>query len=85
VSHLSTENILLKDMIVGLGRSLINAKKCPNKKKPLLLGLPSENDGGALFTSPSKVQQARDIISQKNEQAAQEQARRMIKSFNNSL
>jgi hypothetical protein len=51
-------------------------KKHKNKKKPLLLGLSSENDGGALFMSLSKVQQARDIISQKNNKAAQEQARK---------
>jgi hypothetical protein len=76
VSHLSTEIILLKDTIIGLERALIHAKKRPDKKKRLLLGLPSENDGGALFLSPSKVQQAQDIISQKNEEAAQEQARK---------
>lgn len=70
VSHLTTENILLKDKIARLERALLNAMKCSNKKKPLLLGLPSENDGGVLFMSPSKVQQARDIISQKEEQAA---------------
>jgi hypothetical protein len=55
VSHLSIENILLKNKITGLERSLINTKKRLNKKKPLLLGLPSENDGGALFISPLKV------------------------------
>ena len=57
-------------------RALINAKKPKSKKQPLLLGLPSEQDGGALFMSPTKVQQARDIISQKKDEAAQEQARK---------
>ena len=60
-------------------------KKRPNKKKRLLLDLPSENDGGALFMSPSKVQQARDIISQKEEQAAQEKARKDDKKLQQQL
>ena len=76
VSQLSTKLILLENKYQGLKRALINSKKPKGKKQPLLLGLPSEQDGGALFMSPSKVQQARDIISQKNEQAAQEQARK---------
>jgi hypothetical protein len=67
VSHFSTYTILLQDKIGGLERALINARKRPNN--PLLLGLSSEQDGGALFMSPSKVQQARDGISQKDEQA----------------
>jgi hypothetical protein len=56
VSYLSIENILLKDKIIGLERAFIDIRKCPNKKKSLLLGLSSENDDGALFISPSKVQ-----------------------------
>lgn len=85
VLHLSTENILLKDENEGLKRALINAKKHKNKKKPLLLGLPSEQDGGALFMSPTKVQQARDIISQKNDEAAQQQARKDDKKLQQQL
>jgi hypothetical protein len=61
------------------------AKKRPNKKRSLLLGLPSENEDGALFISPSKVQQARDLISQKNEEAAQEQARKDDKKLQQQL
>jgi len=85
VSQLSTKLILLENENQGLKRALINAKKPKGKKQPLLLGLPSEQDGGALFMSPSKVQQARDIISQKNEQAAQEQARKDDKKLQQQL
>ena len=76
VSQLSTKLILLKSENQSLKRALMNAKKSKSRKQPLLLGLPSEQDGGALFISPTKVQQARDIISQKNDEAAQKQAHR---------
>ena len=55
MSHLSIENILLKDKIIGLERALMNARKPLNKKKPLLLGFPLEKDSRALFISPTKV------------------------------
>ncbi|EED17213.1 conserved hypothetical protein [Talaromyces stipitatus ATCC 10500] len=85
VSHLSTQLILLQNENQGLKRALINAKKPKNKKQPLLLGLPSEQDGGALFMSPTKVQQARDIISQKNDEAAQKQAHKDDKKLQQQL
>ncbi|KAI7972834.1 hypothetical protein EIK77_000322 [Talaromyces pinophilus] len=85
VNHLSTEVILLQDKITSLEKALINANKRPNKQKPLLLGIPSENDGGALFMSPSKVQQARDIIAKKDEEATQEQARKDDKKLQQQL
>jgi hypothetical protein len=85
VLHLSTENILLKNKIAGLQRALINVKKHSNKGRPLLFDLPTENEGGALFISPSKVQHARDNISKKDKQAAQEQARRDDKRLQKML
>jgi hypothetical protein len=85
VSYLYTEVILLKDENIDLKNALKNTRRRRNKKKPLLLGLPSEQDGGALFLSPSKVQQARDIISQKNKEAAQEQARKDDKKLQQKL
>ena len=50
------ENILLKDKIISLERAFINIRKRLNKRKPLLLGILSENDDGALFISLSKIQ-----------------------------
>jgi Asp-tRNA(Asn)/Glu-tRNA(Gln) amidotransferase A subunit family amidase len=85
VLHLSTENILLKNEIAGLQRALINVKKHSNKGKPLLFDFPTENEGGALFISPSKVQHARDNISKKGKQAAQEQARKDDKRLQKML
>jgi hypothetical protein len=67
---------LLKIENAGLQRALINVKKRSNKGRPLLFDLPTENEGGALFMSPSKMQQAQDNILKKEEQAAQEQARK---------
>ncbi|KAI7968994.1 hypothetical protein EIK77_008185 [Talaromyces pinophilus] len=85
VLHLSTQLILLQNKNQGLKRALINVKKPKNKKQPLLLGLPSENDGRALFMSLLKIQQAQDLISQKNKQAAQEQARKDNKKLQQQL
>jgi hypothetical protein len=48
----STHLILLEERCKGLERILINVQKRTNKKKPLLLDMPSENDGGAIFWSP---------------------------------
>ncbi|EED11769.1 conserved hypothetical protein [Talaromyces stipitatus ATCC 10500] len=50
-----------------------------------LSSLPSEQDGGALFMIPTKVQQARGIISQKNDEAVQEQARKDDKKLRQQL
>ncbi|EED19145.1 conserved hypothetical protein [Talaromyces stipitatus ATCC 10500] len=83
--HLSTENILLKTQVEGLQRALITAKKCPNKEKSLLLDLPTQNEGGAIFFSPPKVQQARDLQLQKDEDAAHEQARKDNKKLQQQL
>ncbi|KAI7973275.1 hypothetical protein EIK77_004552 [Talaromyces pinophilus] len=83
--YLSTKNTILKNENQGLRRALTHNNKRQTKKKPLLLELSSENNGGALFMSPSKVQQARDLISQKNEQAAQEQARKDDKKLQQQL
>ena len=57
---LSVENMLLKQQNDGLKKSLINEKKRRKRGKPLLLDYPTENDGGAMFYSPTKVQHARD-------------------------
>ena len=55
---LSLENILLKQQNNGLKQSLINEKKRRKRGKPLLLDFPTENDGGVIFFSPTKVQRA---------------------------
>ena len=63
---LSVENMLLKQQNDGLKQSLINEKKRRKRGKPLLLDIPAENDGGAIFYSPTKVQHARDQQAQKD-------------------
>ena len=47
--------------------------------------MPSENDGGAIFWSPQKIQSARDLLYQKDEEAAQEQARKDDKKLQQQL
>jgi hypothetical protein len=73
---LTTENILLKLRCEGLERALMNEQKRRNRKKPLLLDLPNAGEGGAIFFSPKKVQQARDLQLQKDNEILQEQARK---------
>jgi DDE superfamily endonuclease/Tc5 transposase DNA-binding domain len=82
---LSTENILLKTQLQGLEQAFINEKKRRIKKKPLLLELAAPSNGGAIFFSPSKVQQARDLQLQKNELAAQEIAYKSEKKLQQQL
>ena len=61
----STENILFKLRCEGLERALTNEQKHRARKKPLLLDLHTESEGGAIFFSPQKIQQARDLQLQK--------------------
>ncbi|QGA17382.1 hypothetical protein EYB26_005053 [Talaromyces marneffei] len=60
-------------------------KSAQPRGRALLFDIPTENEGGALFMSPSKVQQARDNILKKDEQAAQEQARKDDKKLQQEL
>ena len=69
---LSIENMLLKQQNNGLKQSLVNEKKRRKRGKPLLLDFPTENDGGAMFFSPTKVQHARDQQAQKDANAIAE-------------
>jgi hypothetical protein len=73
---LSTENMLLKMQNDGLKKRLVNEKKRRKRGKPLMLDFPTQNEGGAIFYSPNKVQQARDRQDQK---AANAEAQRRQK------
>ncbi|EED15568.1 pogo transposable element, putative [Talaromyces stipitatus ATCC 10500] len=85
VHRIQAENALLKAQVEGLQRTVVNLKKRQNKKKPLLLDLHSEKEGGAIFFSPSKVQQARDLQLQKDKNTAQGQARKDDKKLQQKL
>ena len=52
---LLVKNILLKQQVNSLKKSLINKKKHRKRGKPLLLDFPTENNGGAIFYSLTKV------------------------------
>ena len=71
--HLSTENILLKLRCEGLENALLNEKKKRQRGKPLLFELRAPEDGYAVFYSPGKIQQARQLQSEK--EAAEELAK----------
>ena len=63
---LSVENMLLKQQNDGLKQSLVNEKKRRKRSKPLLLDFPTQENGGAIFYSPTKVQHTRDQQAQKD-------------------
>ena len=75
---LSLENMLLKQQNNGLKQSLINEKKRRKRGKPLLLDFPTENNGGAMFFSPTKVQRARDQQAQKDANAIAERQQKEV-------
>lgn len=85
VLALTTENALLKSENEGLKRALTIKEKHRSKGRPLLFNLPTENEGGAIFLSPTKVQQARALLQQKDEQAALEKARKSDKKLQQQL
>jgi hypothetical protein len=66
---LSTQNILLKLQCAGLERALQNEQKKRQRGKPLQLELRAPEDGNAIFYSPKKIQQARDLQAEKEEAA----------------
>jgi hypothetical protein len=65
--HLSTENIILKLCCQGLESALQNERKKRKCGKPLQFELAAPENGGAVFYSPQKIQQARDLQRQKDE------------------
>lgn len=80
---LSMENLLLQMQNKNLKKSLVNEKGRRRRGKPLMLDFPTENEGGAIFYSPNKVQQARDRQQTKDisaeaqrQQRAEEKVRR---------
>ncbi|CBF80652.1 hypothetical protein AN8487.2 [Aspergillus nidulans FGSC A4] len=60
-SRPSTKNILLKLQCKGLQIALQNKKKKRQRGKPLQFQLKASDNGGAVFYSPQKIQQAQDL------------------------
>jgi hypothetical protein len=75
---LSTENMLLKMQNDGLKKRLVNEKKRRKRGKPLMLDFPTSNEGGAIFYSPNKMQQARDRQDQKAANAEAERRQKEV-------
>ncbi|KAF1998854.1 hypothetical protein P154DRAFT_438325, partial [Amniculicola lignicola CBS 123094] len=75
IHSISVRNILLENENNRLKEALVNEKKKRQRGKPLLLEAPSQYDGGAIFWSPQKVQEARDRQCKKDaeEEALQHQ------------
>jgi hypothetical protein len=69
IQSLSTENVLLKLQVQGLENALKIEQKRRQRAKPLQFELRAPEDGMAIFYSPNKVQQARDLQKAKEEAA----------------
>ena len=74
VKNLSATNILLEEQIKGYQRALQNERKKRQRQKPLFQQLPTQNKGGAIFYSPKKIQQAREIQKPQEDTQLQEAA-----------
>lgn len=61
IHHLSTENILLKLRCQGLEKAISTEQKKRQRGKPITFELQAPQDGGAVFYSPKKIQQFRDL------------------------
>jgi uncharacterized protein involved in exopolysaccharide biosynthesis len=79
LQYLATENQLLKAELIGHKNTLITIQKRQTKAKSLLLNLPSDSDGGALFISKRESFNSKRIKPlRKNKHA------KIIKAFNRS-
>lgn len=84
IHHISIQNQLLKEEIKGLQDALITKKRRSKRGRPLPLNQSDSDHGGAKFWSPHKVQRARDLQHQidqdkkqkKRQKADQIEARR---------
>jgi ATP-dependent Zn protease len=74
IKHLSTLNILLESRILGYQRALQNEQKKRQRQKPLFHQLTAQSEGRAVFYSPQKVQQARDLVQKKEDAKKQDEA-----------
>ncbi|EED21149.1 conserved hypothetical protein [Talaromyces stipitatus ATCC 10500] len=85
VMELTTEVVLLRLRLASAEKALLHEKRRQIRKKPLLLDLPNKQEGGAIFFSPSKIQQARELFQQKEDHATQEKARKDDKKLQQQL
>ena len=74
IKHLSTSNILLESRILGYQRALQNEQKKSRRQKPLFHQLAAQSEGRVIFYSPQKVQQARDLVQEKEDAKKQDEA-----------
>lgn len=72
---LSTQYMFLKLRNENLKRALSNERKCRNRKRSASLDSSAESEGGAIFISPQKIQQARDLQLQQDEETEEKEVR----------
>jgi hypothetical protein len=85
IKSLAATNILLESRIQGYQRALKNDQKKRQRQKPLFHQLATQNDGGAIFYSPNKVQQARDLQKEQEEAKERETALKANKKLQRQL
>ena len=77
IDRLTTENTILQAKIRSLQETVRIEKNKRRRGKPLFDDLGVNNDGGAMFFSPSKIQRARDRQKEKEEERDLVQAQKI--------
>lgn len=65
---LQAENAILKAENEGLRTAVKTEKRRRKRGRPLMEEMRKDEDGGAMFFSPNKVQQARDRMAEKDKE-----------------
>ena len=74
MESIHTQNELLLHKNQHLGEVFSKEKKCCQRGKLLFKQLRKKAHGGVMFFSPKKIQEARDLQAQKEDQKVQEDA-----------
>lgn len=74
IKNLAATNILLKSRIKGYQLALKNEQKKRQRQKPLFQQLAAQENGRAIFYSPKKVQEARELQQQQQDAKEHEAA-----------
>lgn len=77
MESIHAQNELLQHENQHLRQAFAEEKKRRQRAKPLFEQLRKDTDGGAMFFSPMKIQEARDLQAQKESEKQQEDARKV--------
>ena len=80
ILHIQTENAILKAENYSYRQALFNKKKKRRRGKQLFEELRANDGGGAQFFSPTKIQEARDLQTRREEAKVNEKSAKAAKA-----